>query len=127
MRELTTGENRVALAPDAVYELTRAGHRVFVEAGAGEGAALTDEEYRAAGARLLAEAAFVWRDSELVAKVFGPLPEEYDYLREGLIVLAFLSLTVNRDLLRVLLDSRCAAFLMETVRDEEDALPILTR
>ncbi|MDQ3860915.1 MAG: alanine dehydrogenase [Actinomycetota bacterium] len=126
VRELTAGENRVALTTHAVYELTRAGHRVFVEAGAGEGAALTDEEYRAAGARLLAEAAFVWRDSELVAKVFGPLPEEYDYLREGLIVLAFLSLTVNRDLLRVLLDSRCAAFSMETVRDEEDALPILT-
>jgi alanine dehydrogenase len=126
VRELTLGENRVALTPHAVYELARAGHRVSVETGAGEGAALTDEEYAAAGARIVGEAASVWRDSELVAKVFGPVPEEYDYLREGLIVFAFLSLSVNRDLLCVLLNSRCTAFSMETVRDEECALPILT-
>jgi len=126
VRELTPGENRVALTPHAVYELTRAGHRVSVEAGAGEGAALTDEEYGAAGARIVADAASVWRDSELVTKVFGPVPEEYDYLREGLIVFAFLALSVNLGLLRVLLDSRCAAFSMETVRDDKDTLPILT-
>src|SRR5215211_990169 len=110
VRELTPGESRVALTPHAVYELTRAGHRVSVEAGA----------------RIVTDAASVWRDSELIAKVFGPVPEEYDHLREGLIVFAFLSLSVNRDLLRVLLDSRCAAFSMETVRDEEGALPILS-
>ena len=126
VRELTSGENRVALTPHAVYELTRAGHRVSVEAGAGEGAALTDEEYGAAGARIAADAASVWRDSELVTKVFGPVPEEYDYLREGLIIFAFLALSVNLGLLRVLLDSRCAAFSMETVRDDKETLPILT-
>lgn len=126
MRELTPGESRVALTPYAVYELTKAGHRVFVEAGAGEGAALWDEEYVAAGARLVDDAATVWRDSELVAKVFGPVPEEYDHLREGLIVFAFLSLSINRRLLRAFLESRCAAFSMETVRDQRGALPILT-
>jgi alanine dehydrogenase len=125
VRELTPGEGRVALTPHAVYELTRAGHRVFVEPGAGEGAALSDEEYRVAGARLISDAASIWRDSELVAKVFGPVPEEYGHLREGLIVLAFLSLSVNRHLLEVLLESRCAAFSMETIRDEKGALPIL--
>src|ERR671920_368738 len=126
VRELTPGESRVALTPHAVYELTRAGHRVSVEAGAGAGAALTDQEYRVAGARIVTDAASVWRDSELIAKVFGPVPEEYDHLREGLIVFAFLSLSVNGDLLRVLLDSGCAAFSVKTVRDEEGALPILT-
>ncbi len=126
VRELTSGESRVALTPYAVYELTKAGHRVFVEAGAGEEAALWDEEYAEAGARLVQDAAAVWRDSELVAKVFGPVSEEHDHLREGLVVLAFLSLSVNRRLLRVLLESRCAAFSMETIRDERGALPILT-
>jgi alanine dehydrogenase len=125
VRELTPGESRVALAPSAVHELTRAGHRVFVESGTGEGAMLSDEEYRAAGARIVDEAAAVWRDSELVAKVFGPVPEEYGCLREGLIVFAFLSLSVNRRLLQALLESRCAAFSMETIRDEKGALPIL--
>jgi len=126
VRERTPGEGRIALTPHAVYELTRAGHRVFVEPGAGEGAALPDEDYRVAGARLVPDAAAIWRDSELVAKVFGPVAEEYGYLREGLIVLAFLSLSVNRCLLEVLLESRCAAFSMETIRDEKGALPILT-
>ncbi len=125
VRELTPGESRVALTPYAVYELTRAGHRVFVETGAGEGAALWDEEYAEAGGRLVDDAAVVWRDSELIAKVFGPVPEEYDHLREGLILLAFLSLSVNRRLLGVLLESRCTAFSVETVRDARGALPIL--
>jgi alanine dehydrogenase len=126
VRELTPGESRVALTPYAVYELTKAGHRVSVETGAGEEAALRDEEYAEAGARLVDDVAAVWRDSELVAKVFGPFfPEEYDHLREGLIVLAFLSLSVNRRLLRALLESRCAAFSLETIRDERGALPIL--
>src|SRR4051812_25987361 len=103
--ELTPGESRVALTPYAVYELTKAGHRVSVETGAGEEAALRDEEYAEAGARLVDDVAAVWRDSELVAKVFGPFfPEEYDHLREDLIVLAFLSLSVNRRLLRALLE-----------------------
>jgi alanine dehydrogenase len=126
VRELTPGEGRVALTPYAVYELTKAGHRVSVEAGAGEEAAITDEEYTAAGARLIVDAAVVWSDSELVAKVFGPLPEEYGYLREGLILFAFLSLSVNRRLLDALITSRCAAFSLETVRDERGTLPILT-
>lgn len=126
VRELTSGESRVALTPYAVYELTRAGHRVFVETGAGEGAALWDEEYAEAGARLVEDAAVVWRDSELIAKVFGPVSEEYDHLREDLVLLAFLSLSVNRHLLNVLLESRCTAFSVETVRDERGTLPILT-
>ena len=126
VRELTPGETRVALTPYAVYELTKAGHRVFVETGAGQGAALLDEEYAEAGGRLVKDAAVVWRDSELVAKVFGPVTEEYHHLREGLILLAFLSLSVNRRLLGVLTESRCTAFSLETVRDERGTLPILT-
>ncbi len=73
-----------------------------------------DEGYRAARARLVADAATIWRGLELIAKVFGPVPEEYDRLREGLIVLAFLSLSVHRRLLRALLESRCTTLSMET-------------
>ena len=125
VRELTPGEGRVALTPHAVHELVRAGHRVHVEAGAGEGAAVSDEEYRDAGARVVAGAEGVWRDSELVAKVFGPLPEEYGYLREDLILFAFLSLAVNAGLLEALVGSRCAAFSMEAIGDGRGGLPVL--
>lgn len=125
VRELASGESRVSLTPYAVYELTKAGHRVLVETGAGVEAALWDEEYAAAGARIVEDAAAVWRDSELVPKVLGPVDEEYEHLKEGLIVLAFLSLSVNRRLLSALQESRCVAFSMETVRDERGDLPIL--
>ena len=73
--ERTQGESRVALAPHAVYELTRAGHRVFVEAGAGEASSIADERYEEAGARLVREAARIYADSEIVVKVYGPVEE----------------------------------------------------
>ena len=125
MRELTPGESRVALTPAAVQELARAGHRVLVERGAGLGATLTDSDYEAAGARLAGDAAKVWDESEVVVKVFGPTPQEYGYLREDLILFAFLSLTVNRGLMEALLRSRCAAFAMETIRDRGGNLAVL--
>ncbi|HEV2092761.1 MAG TPA: alanine dehydrogenase [Rubrobacter sp.] len=125
-RERTPGETRVALAPHAAHELGRAGHRVLVEAGAGEASGIADSAYEEAGARVVADAARVWDDSELVVKVYGPVEEERGRLREDLVLLSFLSLPINRDLMRDLLASRCVAFAMETVRDAQGRLPILT-
>jgi alanine dehydrogenase len=124
-KELTPGESRVALAPHAVHELARAGHRVLVETGAGEASSIPDERYEEAGARVLAESGRVYEDSELVVKVYGPVEEEYGYLKEGLILFSFLSLQVERGLLRALMDSRCVALAMETVRDRRGGLPVL--
>ncbi len=124
-RELTPGESRVALAPHAIHELTRAGHRVLVEAGSGEASGIPDAMYEEAGARVIGEARRVYDDSELVVKVYGPVEEEYEYLREGLILFSFLSLPVNPGLMRALLESRCVAFAMETIRDARGRLPVL--
>lgn len=125
-KERSPGETRVALAPHAVYELTRAGHRVYVEMGAGEASSIADEQYEEAGGRLVEDPARVYGDSEIVVKVYGPLEEEYGYLREGLILISFLSLPVNLKLMQALIDSRCIAFAMETIRDERGRLPVLT-
>jgi len=125
-RERAPGETRVALAPHAVHELYRAGHRVLVEAGAGEASSIADAEYEEAGARVVGDVADVYGESEIVVKVYGPVEEEYGYLREGLVLLAFLSLPVNPDLMGALLDSRCVAFAMETIRDGRGGLPVLT-
>lgn len=125
-KERTPGESRVALGPHAVHELTRAGHRVFVEVGAGEASSIADSEYEEAGGRLVDEVARLYGDSEIVVKVYGPLEEEYGYLREGLILISFLSLPVNPNLMQALLDSRCIAFAMETIRDDRGRLPVLT-
>jgi len=124
-REISPGESRVALAPHAVHELARAGHRVLVEAGAGEASSIPDERYEEAGAVVVGEAGRVYEDCELVVKVYGPIEEEYRYLREGLILFAFLSLPVNPGLMQALLDSRCVAFAMETIRDRRGGLPVL--
>ena len=126
VRELTPGKGRVALASHAVYELVQAGHRVFVEKGAGEETDLPDGEYGVAGARLVGEAAAAWCDSELIGKVNGLVPAEYGYLREGLIMFGFLSLSVNDGLLEALLSSRCSAFSIKTIRDEKGGLPVPT-
>jgi alanine dehydrogenase len=125
-RERTPGESRVALAPHAVYELSRAGHRVMVEAGAGEASSIADEAYEEAGGRVFGEVADVYGESELVVKVYGPVEEEYGYLRQDLVLLAFLSLPVNPKLMGSLLTSRCVAFAMETIRDGRGGLPVLT-
>jgi alanine dehydrogenase len=124
-REVSPGESRVALAPHAVHELARAGHRVLVEAGAGEASSISDERYERAGAVVVGEAGRVYEDSELVVKVYGPTEEEYRYLREGLILFSFLSLPINPGLMQALLDSRCVAFAMENIRDRRGGLPVL--
>lgn len=124
-KERTPCETRVALAPHAAHELSRAGHRVLVEAGAGEASGITDGAYTDAGAHVIEDADRVWDDSELVVKVYGPVENEWPRLREGLIVLSFLSLPVNRGLMQALLDSRCVAFAMEAIRDGSNRLPIL--
>jgi alanine dehydrogenase len=124
-RELAPGESRVALAPHAVYELVRAGHRVLVGTGAGEASSIADEQYEEAGAVVVGEAGRVYEESELVVKVYGPVEEEYAYLREGLILFSFLSLPVNPGLMQALLDSRCVAVAVETIRDARGRLPVL--
>jgi alanine dehydrogenase len=123
--ERTPGESRVALAPHAVHELTRAGHRVLVEAGAGGASSIADMDYEGAGALVVEEVQRVYEDSELVVKVYGPTEEEYAYLKEGLILFSFLALPINPDLMQALLDHRCIAFATETIRDAGGKLPVL--
>jgi alanine dehydrogenase len=124
-KEIASGESRVALAPHAVHELARAGHRVLVETGAGEASSIEDEHYDEAGAVVVGEAGHVYEESELVLKVQGPIEEEYGFLREGLILFSFLSLPINQGLVRALIDSRCVAVAMEAIRDAGGRLPVL--
>ena len=82
-REVKTAEHRVAMTPDGVRELERHGINVFVEAGAGEGAAFSDDDYRAAGADIVPTAADAWAQ-DVVVKVKEPQPDEFGFLRPSL-------------------------------------------
>jgi alanine dehydrogenase len=81
--EIKTDEYRVGMTPAGVRELLEHGHEVVVQAGAGEGSAIADEEYRAQGARLVADAGALWAEAEMVVKVKEPQPVEVARLRPG--------------------------------------------
>jgi len=122
--EVKTEEYRVAMTPDGVREFQRAGIDVVIQAGAGHGASIPDEEYLAAGARIAADAAEAWAQP-LVVKVKEPRPEEYGYLRSDQVVFTFLHLAAYPDVARALLDAGTTAFAYETVELADGSLPML--
>jgi alanine dehydrogenase len=124
VKEIKPDEHRVALTPAGAVELRRRGHDVVVEAGAGSGSALPDSSYEAVGARI-ASVDDVWSSSDLVLKVKEPLPEEFDRLREGLILFTYLHLAADERLTRALLDSGAICIAYETVETDDRHLPLL--
>ncbi|XVS63593.1 alanine dehydrogenase [Actinosynnema sp. CA-299493] len=124
-REIKNHEYRVALTPAGAHELTQRGHDVVVETGAGLGSAITDEEYLAAGAKVLPGADDVWAEGDLVLKVKEPIAEEYPRLRKGQVLFTYLHLAADRPLTRALLDSGTTAVAYETVQTPNGALPLL--
>jgi alanine dehydrogenase len=123
-KEIKPDEYRVALTPAGALELTRRGHSVVVERGAGEGSAFHDAEYERVGARI-APADEVWAESELVLKVKEPLPEEYSRLRDGQVLFTYLHLAASEELTRALMESGAACVAYETVETDDRALPLL--
>ena len=122
-KEIKTLENRVAMTPGGVESLTKRGHEVWVERGAGVGSGLADAEYEAAGARLVS-AEEAW-SAEMVVKVKEPLPEEYKYLRPDLILFTYLHLAASEELTRAMLESGVVGIAYETVQTPDGALPLL--
>jgi alanine dehydrogenase len=121
--ETKTGEHRVAITPDGVRELHAAGHRVLVEAGAGEGSSITDEELTAAGAETVGvdEA---W-SAELVVKVKEPQHDELARLRPESVLFTYLHLAAYPEVGRALLAAGTTALAYETVQLGNGALPLL--
>jgi alanine dehydrogenase len=123
--EVKDGEFRVAVTPAGVHELARAGHQVFVEAGAGAGSALPDEEFAAAGATILRAAGDVWAAGDLILKVEPPVPAEHARMRPGQVLFSFLRLAASRELAAALLSRRVTAIACETVRLPDGGRPLL--
>ncbi len=121
--EVKPGENRVAVTPDGVRELTVRGHRVLVESGAGAGSSLTDADYVAAGATMVT-AEDAW-GAQLVLKVKEPQEQEHQFFRSGLVLFTYLHLAAYPELADALLTSGVTALGYETVRLPSGALPLL--
>ena len=99
-REVKNNEYRVAITPSGVHELVRHGHEVFVEQDAGVGSSITDDDYVAAGAKILPTADDVWATSDLILKVKEPIEAEYHRMREGQILFTYLHLAADKPLHR---------------------------
>jgi alanine dehydrogenase len=124
-KEVKNHEYRVALTPVGVHELTAHGHEVIVEAGAGVGSQIPDEEYVAAGAKMLAAADDVWGSAEMVLKVKEPVAEEYHRLREDLTLFTYLHLAADQPLTEELVARKTTAIAYETVQLPSGGLPLL--
>jgi alanine dehydrogenase len=125
-REVKQDEYRVGMIPVGVEELTRAGHRVLVEQGAGLGSGITDEQYKADGAEIVATAADVYGQADLIVKVKEPQPSEWPMLRPGQLVFTYFHFAASLDLTKNVLATGISAVAYETLRGPRGDLPCLT-
>src|SRR4051795_5595264 len=123
--EIKTDEYRVALTPAGVRELVEHGHEVGVQAGAGEGSAITDDEYTSQGARILPDAPAVFAWSDMIVKVKEPQASEVALLEPRHTLFTYLHLAPDPDLTRGLVESGATCAAYETVEDTRGRLPLL--
>jgi alanine dehydrogenase len=116
----------VALLPVGAEELTQACHQVLIEAGAGLGSGLADQDYQQVGAQIVAGADEIFARAEMILKVKEPQPVELTRLRPGQIVFTYFHFAADRALTEAVLRSGATAVAYETLRDEQGRLPLLT-
>ena len=124
-KEIKNNENRVACTPAGVVQLVANGHEVFVQSSAGVGSGLTDEMYEVAGAKIVQTAKEAW-SVDMVIKVKEPLPEEFAFFTEGLILFTYLHLAPEVELTKTLMDKKVVSIAYETVELADGSLPLLT-
>lgn len=124
-KEIKNNEMRVGLTPASVHDLCAAGHAVMVETQAGAGINCSDADYQAVGAQIVASAAEVFSQSEMIVKVKEPQPEECRMLKPEQLLFTYLHLAPDRAQTDLLLASGCTAIAYEMVTDKAGRLPLL--
>ena len=125
-KEIKRDEYRVGMLPVGVEELTRAGHQVLVEAGAGIGSGLADHDYLRGGAELVCGPEDIYGRAEMIVKVKEPQSSELPLLRHGQIVFTYFHFAADRQLTEDIIRSGAIAVAYETLRDDHGRLPLLT-
>lgn len=123
-KEIKSQESRVAITPEGVGEFIRAGHTVVIEAGAGVGSAITDNDFIATGAKIVDSADEVWKSSDLILKVKEPIAVEYPKMRKSQILFTYLHLAASKECTDALVASETTAIAYETV-EVNGQLPLL--
>jgi alanine dehydrogenase len=124
-KEIKIGETRVSMTPSLCRRCVSLGAKVLIQKSAGLTAGFTDDEYRAAGATLVADATKVWRAADLILKVKEPLPAEYGLLRDGQTLFTYLHLATGPELAKVLLKKNILGISYETVEGSDGSFPLL--
>lgn len=125
-KEIKSDEYRVAMVPAGVEELTRTGHKVVIETGAGTGSGISDEMYVANGAEIVGTSADVWAKADMVIKVKEPLADEWPLMRAGQTVFTYFHFAADEHLTRAVIKSGITAIAYETIKDAKGTLPLLT-
>src|SRR6185437_12080481 len=125
-KEIKSDEYRVGMMPVGAEALTRSGHEVFVETNAGVGSGFTDDDYKAAGAKILPSAAEVFDRAEMLVKVKEPQPAEIGMFKPGQIVFTYFHFAASAEMAQACLESEIIAIAYETIRDRQGRLPCLT-
>jgi len=125
-REIKENEYRVAMLPAGVEELTRTGHHVLIQQGAGLGSGIPDEDYAASGATIVSTAEEVYAQADLIAKVKEPQEQEWPLLRKGQVLFTYFHFAADRVLTQEVLKTGITAMAYETLRGANGSLPCLT-
>src|SRR3954462_5083762 len=125
-KEIKTNENRIALVPAGAESLIGAGHSGLVETGAGLGSGFRDEDYTSVGAKIGADAAAVWKDSEMIMKVKEPIEKEWKHMKKGQLIFTYFHFAADEKLTEAHLDSGAVCVAYETVELSSRELPLLT-
>ena len=125
-KEIKNNENRVAMVPDGVFELVKAGCKVIVETCAGVGSGISDDDYKQAGATIYADKGALFAEADVIVKVKEPIPEEYDFFKENQILFTYLHLAADPEQAEFLLEKQITGFAYETVKEKDGSLPLLT-
>jgi len=124
--EVKSDEYRVSVTPNGVEELTRAKHKVLIQTQAGVGSGISDEQYAACGAEIVANAAEVWSKADLIVKVKEPLETEWPHMRPGQTVFTYFHFAADERLTKAVIKSGITAVAYETIKDAKGGLPLLT-
>jgi alanine dehydrogenase len=125
-KEIKTNENRIALVPAGAELLVAKGHSVVVERGGGLGSGFTDEQFTAAGARILETPEEVWASADMIMKVKEPIAVEWPRMRKGQVIYTYFHFAAAEELTRAVIASGAVAIAYETVQLSSGELPLLT-
>ena len=124
--EIKPSESRVGMTPAGVYELTRRGHTVLVQSGAGLGSGFSDADYTDVGAELRESIELVYAEADMIVKVKEPIAEEYSLIRPGQVVFTYFHFASSAPLTEAMVTSGAICIAYETVEEKDGSLPLLT-